>query len=50
MAQSTSSVEVGHEITSMVILIPSASLRGVVVSFKQKCVQDILVNCLGNLS
>ena len=42
-------VEIDHEIISMVILIPSADSRRVVVSFKLKYVHKILVNCLVKL-
>ena len=40
-------VEIDHEIISMVILLPSAdAFKRVVVSYKQKYVHELLVNCL----
>ena len=42
-------VEVDHEIISMAILLPSADARRVVVSYKGKYVQEVLVNCLVKL-
>ena len=39
-------VEIDHEMISMVILLPSADLRTVVVSYKRKYVHEVLVNCL----
>ena len=38
-------VEIDHEIIFMVILLPSADSRRVVVSCKQKYVHKVLVNC-----
>ena len=38
--------EIDHEIISTVILLPSADLRWVVVSYKRKYVHEVLVNCL----
>ena len=44
-------VEIDHEILFVVILLPSAeSLRRVVVSYKQKYVQEVLVNYLLKLA
>ena len=37
-------MEIGHEILSTAILPPSADSR-VVVSYKQKYVKEVLVNC-----
>ena len=45
LAQSNTSVEVDHEMNSRVILIHSADSKGVVVSYMQKCLQEVLVNC-----
>ena len=39
-----------HEIISTVTLLPSADSRRVVVSYKQKYVHKILVNCLIKLA
>ena len=52
LVQSHTFEEVDHEIISMVIyLLPSAdSRRDVVVSFKQKYVHEVLVNCLVKLA
>ena len=50
LAQSNTSVHVDHDINSRVILSPSADSRGVVVSYKRKYVQEVLVNFLVNLS
>ena len=43
-------VEIDHEIISTAILLPSADSRRVVVSYKRKYVQEILVNCLVKLA
>ena len=43
-------MEIDHELISTVILLSSADSRRVVVSYKQKCVHDLLVNCLVKLS
>ena len=40
---------VDHEIISTAILLPSADLRRVVVSYKRKYVHEMLVNCLVKL-
>ena len=39
-------MEIDHEMISMVILLPSAGSRRVVVSYKRKYVQEVLVKCL----
>ena len=39
-------VEIDHEIISVVILLPSADSRRVVVSYKRKYVHKVLVNRL----
>ena len=46
LAQSHTFVEIVHEIISMVILLPSADSRRVVVSYKRKYVHKVLVNRL----
>ena len=44
-------VEIDHEIVSMVILLPSAeSFKKGFVSYKQKHVHEVLVNCLFKLA
>ena len=43
-------VEIDHEIISKAILLPSADLRRVVVSYKRKNVHEILVNCFVKLA
>ena len=43
-------MEIDHEIISTVILLPSIDLRMVIVSFKRKYVQEVLVNCLVKLA
>ena len=43
-------MEIYHEIISMVILLPSADSRRVVVSYKGKYVQEVLANCLVKLA
>ena len=43
-------VEIKHEIISMVILLPTAVSRRVVISYKQKYVHKVLVNCLVKLA
>ena len=48
-AQSHTFVEIDSEIICMFILLPSADLRRVVVSYKQKYVHKVLVNCLVKL-
>ena len=46
-ARSHTLVEIDHETTSMVILLPSLNLsRRVVVSYKRKYVHEVLVNSL----
>ena len=49
-ARSHTFVEIDHEIISMVILLPSAYSRRVVVSYKGKCVHKVLFNCLVKLA
>ena len=48
-ARSHTFVEIDHEIISTAILLPSAHLRRVVVSYTQKYVHVVLVNCLVKL-
>ena len=43
-------MEIDHEIISMVILLPSADSRRVVVSYKRKYVHKVLVNHLVKLA
>ena len=43
-------VEIDHEMISTVILLPSADSRRVVVSYTQKYVHKVLVNCLVKLA
>ena len=43
-AQSYTFAEIDHEIISMVILLPSADSRRLVVSYKGKCVHKVLAN------
>ena len=43
-------VEIGHEIISTAILLPSADSRRVVVSYMPKYVHEVLVNCLVKLA
>ena len=50
-ARSHTLVEIDHEIISTVILsLPLNHSRRVVVSYKQKCVHEVLVNCLFQLA
>ena len=49
-APSHTFVEIDHEIISTVILLPSSDFRRVVVSYKLKYVQEVLVNCLFKLA
>ena len=49
-ARSHTFVEIDHEIFSYAILPPSADSRRVVVSYKQKCLQELLVKCSVKLS
>ena len=44
LAWSHTSTEIDHAIISTAILLPSADLRRVVVSYKQKYVHEVLVN------
>ena len=50
LARSHTFVEIDLEIISMVILLPSADSRRVVVSDKRKYVHEVLVNCLVKLA
>ena len=50
LVQSHTFVEIDQEIISMVILLPSADSRMVDVSYKQKYVHEVLVNCLVKLA
>ena len=43
-------VEIDHEISSKVILLTSTDSRRVVVSWKRKCVHEVLVNGLVKLA
>ena len=43
-ARSHTFVEIDREIISKGILLPSADSRRVVVSYKRKCVHEVLVN------
>ena len=49
-AQFHTFMEIGHEIISTTILFPFADSRRVVVSYKRKYVQEVLVNPLVKLS
>ena len=48
--QSHTLAEIDHEIISTAILLPSADSRRVVVSYKQKYVNEVLVNCFITLA
>ena len=43
-------MEIEPEIISTVVLLPSADLRRVFVSYKQTYVHEVLVNCLVKVS
>ena len=43
-------VVIAHEMISRVILLPSADSRRVVVSYKRKCVYEVLINRLVKLA
>ena len=49
-AQSHTFAEIDLEIISTAILLPSTDSRRVVVSYKRKYVQEVLVNCLVKLA
>ena len=49
-ARSHTFAEIDHEIISTAFLLPSPDSRRVVVSYKRKYVQDVLVNCLVKLA
>ena len=42
--------EIDHEMISTVIILPSADSRRIAVSYKQKNVHEVLVNCLVKLA
>ena len=48
-AQSHTFEKIDHEIISTAILLPFPASRRVVVSYKQKYVHEVLVNCLVKL-
>ena len=50
LARSNTFLEIDHEIISTAILLPSTDSRRVVVSYKKKYVQEVLVNCLAKLA
>ena len=50
LARSHTFAEIDHEIISMVILLPIADSRRVVVSYKPKYVHNIMFNCLVKLA
>ena len=50
LAQSHTFVEIDHEIISMVILLLPLIQEGLLVSYKRKYVQEILVNHLVKLA
>ena len=50
LAWTHSFVEIDHEIISMTILLPSTDSRRVLVSYNQKYVHEVLVNCLVKLA
>ena len=49
-ASSHTFAKIDHEIISTAILIPSTDSRRVVISYKQKYVQEVLVICLFKLA
>ena len=49
-ARSHTFVEIDHEIITTAILFPSADSRRVIVSYKRKYVQELLVNRLVKLA
>ena len=49
-ARSHTFTEIGREMISTAIVLLSADLRRVVVSYKQKYVHEVLVNCLVKLT
>ena len=49
-AQSHTFMEIDHEIISTAIFLPYVDSRRVVVSYKRKYVQEVLVNCLVKLA
>ena len=50
LAWSNTFVEIDHEIISTAILLASVDLRRIVVSYKRKYVQEVLVNHLVKLA
>ena len=50
LARSHTFTEIDLEIISSAILLPSANPRRIVVSYKQKYVHKVLVNCLVKLA
>ena len=48
-ARSHTLVKIDNEIISMTVLLPSADLRRVVVSYKRKNVHEVLVSCFVKL-
>ena len=50
LARSHTFLEINNKIISTVILPPSADSRRIVVSYKQKYVHEVLVNCLVKLA
>ena len=48
--ESLTFIEIDHEIIFPAILLPFADLGRVVVSYKRKCVHEVLVNCLVKLA
>ena len=50
LTRSNTFLEIDHEIISTAILLPSTDSRRVVVSYKKKYVQELLVNCLAKLA
>ena len=50
LVRSHTVLEIDHKIISTAILLPSADSRRVVVSYKRKCVYEVLVNHLVKLA
>ena len=50
VAWSHTFAEIDHEIISTAIFLPSTDSRRVVVTYKRKNVQEVLVNCLVKLA
>ena len=49
-ARSHTFMEIDHEIISTAFLLPFVDSRKAVVSYKQKYVQEVLINCLVKLA